>query len=145
MSIRSYLVVLMMSLMLSVSSALAKDVKEPLGPGTGGTEGIVKLNLASDLLADGIKQYNAKDFAVALKRLDTAVGLEPANLAAIYYRGLTNKKLGKAEAAKKDFTTATGLEAKTKEDLNLRGKAFQECGQKTKAEADFAKAKTLKI
>lgn len=141
MSIKSNLVILISSLILSCPAAFAKEVKEPPAPGSEVIDTGAKLTLAKDLLADGIKQYNAKEFAAALKRLDTVVGLEPKNLSAIYYRGLTNKSLGKNDAAKKDFKAATTLDASTAEDLNLRGKAFQECGQKAKADADFAKAK----
>lgn len=144
MSIKSNLVILISSLMLSSPVAFAKDVQEPPAPGSG-NDGVGKLILAKDLLADGIKQYNAKDYATALKRFDTVVGMEPKNLSAFYHRGLTNKSLGKADAAKKDFKTATTLDASTAEDFELRGKAFQECGQKAKADADFAKAKTIKI
>ncbi len=144
MSIKSNLVILLSSLILS-SPAFAKDVKEPPAPGSEASDTGAKLTLAKDLLADGIKQYNAKEYTVALKRLDTVIGMEQKNLAAFYYRGLTNKGLGKNDAAKKDFKTATTLDAPTAEDLKLRGKAFQECGQKAKADADFAKAKTLKI
>lgn len=145
MSIKSNLVILISSLILSCPTAFAKDVQEPPAPGSNVIDTGAKLTLAKDLLADGIKKYNAKDYSVALKRLDTVVGLEPKNISALYYRGMTNKSLGKNDAAKKDFKTATTLGASTAEDLKLRGKAFQECGEKAKADADFAKAKTLKI
>ena len=130
--------------MLSSPSAFAKDIKEPPPPGGQDTDINAKAVLAKNLLTDGIKRYGSNDFTTALKRLNTVVDLDPKNICGFYYRGMTNKKLGKAEAAKKDFKSATALNASSAEEFESRGKAFLESGQKAQGDADLAKAKSLK-
>jgi tetratricopeptide (TPR) repeat protein len=138
------LVIAISALLLSCPTAFAKDVNEPPAPGSMVADGNAKASLASDLLTDAIKRYGTNGFAEALKHLNTVVQLEPKNITALYYRGLTNRKLGKSDAAKKDFKAATAIKASTAEQYDVRGKAFQECGQTSLADADFAKAKSLK-
>jgi len=140
---KTNLVALMSALVISAPVAIAKDVKEPPAPGSGVAGDNAKAILAGNLYADGKRKYDAKDFAGALERFNTVVQLDAKSLGGFYYRGLTQKKLGKADAAKKDFKKATGMTATTAEEFDIRGKAYEECGQKAQAQADFAKAKSM--
>ena len=144
MSIKSNLVVVLSSLVLSCPGAFAKDVKEPPAPGVTGSDATAKVTMSSDLLAAGIKSFENNKNEAALKQFNTVIQLDAKNLCAFYYRGLTNKKLNKQEAAKNDFKAAAALTAVTADEYEARGKSFQHCGEKEKADADLAKARTLK-
>jgi tetratricopeptide (TPR) repeat protein len=144
MSIKSNLVIALTSLVLASPGAFAKDVKEPPAPGSTGGDVTAKVTMSSDLLAAGIKSFEKNKNDEALKQFNSVLGLDEKNLCALYYRGLTNKKLGKQEAAKKDFKAATALPAVTADEYEARGKSFQHCGDKTKADADLDKARSLK-
>lgn len=143
MSKKKTLVMLASSLILSAPAAIARDAKEPLPPGSEVSGDNAKAILAGNLLADGIRRYGANEYADALKRFNTVIDLDAKRLGAYYYRGLTQKKLGKTAAAKKDFKAATALTPTTAEEYDLRGKAFEEMGLKTEARADFKRAKAM--
>ena len=134
---------LISALVLTAPTALAKETVEPPAPGSGVAGANAKANLASDLYADGKRRYESKDYKVALERFNTVVELDPKGIGGFYYRGLTNRQLGKREAAKLDFKKAASMTANSAEDYDLRGKSKQECGQTGAAEADFSKAREL--
>jgi tetratricopeptide (TPR) repeat protein len=143
MTIKNTFLALISALVLTAPTALAKEQGEPPAPGSGGAGANAKANLASDLYADGKRRYESKDFKVALERFNTVVELDPKCIGGFYYRGLTNRQLGKKEAAKVDFKKAAAMTASSAEEYDLRGKSKQECGQTGAAEADFSKAREL--
>lgn len=96
-------------------------LEEPPAPGTD-VDINAKAILAANLLADGCRSYDENEFVDALTRLNIAVQLEPTNHTALYYRDLTNKKLGRKHAAKQDFHAAKAINssAVTTDDLGHR-------------------------